>query len=693
MAKITDIPHRIVNVGDVVSATTISVYEAGTSTLIDLYDDATLTNLIDNPLEIPSGNPIPPLYHDFAGLVRIQITNASGTIFDDDPYDQPVSANDLSSVSGAGLVGLQQSGTNTRARTVAEKSNEVVSVSDFVDIGPQGTNDASAGFTQAIHDGRSLLFPNGVIRIDSDLTLSPQALDLSGSGKNSILDFSGGGSLYLKTDPMALPDLAADVVGGQNRVEFAIAHGLNEGDVFALWNPTDGSFFADRPYYRDGAMFRVAEVVSLTELRIYGVAKRNFSAANFKTYKISGGRVSLKNLHIIPNASGGVPLFIDGYQGVNIEGISCDSGAPDTAICLKRCYDFHVAGTRSTVQAGDAYPVIIANCQKGIVDHLVNYSTRHCVAFGGGSGDATVPTADIEVSHCLFDNIASNGIGAMDGAHGNCEDIIFSHNILKCGLNLGGANMTYLNNIIYGAPPPANGGSGLCAYGSEIKGGVFTFIGNRFITWGDGASFGIVHCDVSEREEDFLLIAHDNVMENRGSATTIRAWRIEIGSVAGAHRVDTEIDGFAFKGIKPQIILGLSGVADISGQSSFSIGKLTGLTGTVLVGASNPVNYNAMMRMPRVTGQTTLSTIIGQAVAITSAIALPYSYPRAPRCGATVISSTPVNVSPSGSRRVLAQISAITASTIRPCILTGDSTAWSSAENRLVDWWASIDDF
>lgn len=108
MGQITDIPYRILNGNPVSTNTTITVYEAGTSTPLLLFSDEALTSPIANPLTVTSGNPIPPLYHNFGGDVRVEAADGGGTIFDDDPYDRPVNQSKLASPFGGEMVGTDR---------------------------------------------------------------------------------------------------------------------------------------------------------------------------------------------------------------------------------------------------------------------------------------------------------------------------------------------------------------------------------------------------------------------------------------------------------------------------------------------------------------------------------------------------------------------------------------------------------
>lgn len=113
MARITDIPHRIINAGGVASAIEINVYEVETSSRVALYSDESLTNPVNNPYSVVVGNPVPILYHSHTDKVRVEVTEVNGTIFNDDPYGAPVSETDLASIEsdkGAAMVGTESGG-------------------------------------------------------------------------------------------------------------------------------------------------------------------------------------------------------------------------------------------------------------------------------------------------------------------------------------------------------------------------------------------------------------------------------------------------------------------------------------------------------------------------------------------------------------------------------------------------------
>lgn len=155
---ITDIPHRMVNAGNLSGAIDIHVYGSGTSTPVNIYSDPELTSPIANPLSVGAGSPVPALYHGFAGDIRIEVTGGGNTIFDDDPYDRPLGELILASADsdkGSALVGFQQTGSYAASRFARDELIESVKVTQFT-----GADDCEQ-FENAFsaHPGRVIHIP------------------------------------------------------------------------------------------------------------------------------------------------------------------------------------------------------------------------------------------------------------------------------------------------------------------------------------------------------------------------------------------------------------------------------------------------------------------------------------------------------------------------------------------------------
>lgn len=101
----------------------IHAFESGTEKPASLFADAALTREIPNPVPVLFGSPIPNFYHANAGGVRVKVVNANSqsVVFDDDPYDRPVSLQTLSGGDGSDMVGNRlKVGSGLRVQTVSE---------------------------------------------------------------------------------------------------------------------------------------------------------------------------------------------------------------------------------------------------------------------------------------------------------------------------------------------------------------------------------------------------------------------------------------------------------------------------------------------------------------------------------------------------------------------------------------------
>lgn len=180
MGQITDIPHRIVNGSSVPSDTTITVYQAGTSTPVSLFSDEAHMNPALNPFTVTSGNPIPALYHDFGGEIRVEVVDGSGTAFDADPYDRPVGELALASSAGGEMVGLVH---GTLANAV-----QWVTPQMFGAVGDGITDDATA-IAATLASGSPVDWGGAIYRIASPVAQTVTSkIQWRGNGATIVYD-------------------------------------------------------------------------------------------------------------------------------------------------------------------------------------------------------------------------------------------------------------------------------------------------------------------------------------------------------------------------------------------------------------------------------------------------------------------------------------------------------------------------
>ena len=584
-----------------------------------------------------------------------------------------------------------QAGVGAVERTVQDKMREWVSVKDFGAVG-DGVADDSAAILAAITaaGGKQVKIPPGTYRITSLIEYSGP-VSLQGE-EGAVFIMEGDGRFLFSSAPVSIPHLSHDLQAGRNSVSFLSSHGLLPGDVFVLYNPQDYSWASYRAYYRDGCMFKVDTVTDTTTVKTYGVAPDTYTFANFEAYKLVGQGVSIKDITLRPSASTAtVLLWIDGHVGVDVSGVVIEKGATYTGIEIWRCFDVRVSGCSGELSGGDSYPIAISNSQKVTVSDCELYSARHCIGLGGRTGDACVPTRDVLITHCNLYNASSGGFGAAD-IHGNCENIHYSNCYFNTCANVAGANVKYSNCVIIGRDP-ATYPDGNCAYGSEVVKGVFEFEDCRFITYGNGESFGaFVHINVDNRKASVTVRVKGCTGENRGASSTIRCVTIGVGNTTlGVGNVDLAVQDFTFVSSVPSFAIAMwSGLANVSSVASTVIDNLIAPSGSALVGASASVNYAMPMRLPTQSGRQAITATSGTAFTTGVSQTFRYIYPRVPYAQVTTGNDTSKNYN--GNRAIFGLCQRVTKSAITPWIESGDATNWTDTYATHVMWQVGIDE-
>ena len=596
----------------------------------------------------------------------------------------------LAAADGSSLVGFRQASAGAVVRTAQDKMREVVSVKDFGAVGDGAVDDTSAilaAITAA--NGRSVKVPAGTYRISSLIEYSGP-VSLQGEG-GAVFIMEGAGRFLFSSAPVSIPRHSPDLQAGRNSVSFLSAHGLLPGDVFVLYNTQDYSWASYRTYYRDGCMFKVDTVTNTTTVKTYGVAPDTYTAANFVAYKLVGQGVSIKDITLRPSASTAtVLLWVDGHVGVDVSGVVIEKGASYAGIEIWRCFDVRVSGCSGELSGGDSYPIAISNSQKVTISDCSLYSARHCIALGGRAGDACVPTRDVLITHCNLYNASSSGIGAAD-VHGNCENIHYSNCYFNSCANVAGANVKYSNCVIMGRDPVAYP-DGNCVFGSEVVKGVFEFEDCRFITYGNGASFGaFVDMGVADRKASVTVRIKGCTGENRGASSTVRCFTITVGTALGAGNIDLVVQDFTFvSSVAAFLIAAWADSADVSSVASTVIDNLSAPSGSALVGATNAANISMPMRLPLQSGRQAITATSGTTFTTGTAQTFRYIYPRVPY--AQVTSGDDTAKGYNENRAIFGLCQRVTTSAITPWIESGDGTNWTATHATHVMWRVGIDE-
>ncbi len=540
--------------------------------------------------------------------------------------------------------------------------------------------DNSAALAAVFAYDKYVEIPERTYKINTTVTTDKNP-NLKGFGDRSILDLSGGGKIEIKKSIVAIPDLSANAVGGENVLIFSSAHGLSVNDIVIIYNPTDYSFSPKRAYYRDGVMLKVASISSAAQVKVYGIIPSTFIAANVDCYKLTGAAVKLRDFAIVPNSAQDVQVEIDGHINVLIDNVYCPNGSNDANISIARSWGIEI-DAKGSASAGGAYPVTIANCQHGKLTGDTN-STRHCVLFGGYGDAGSVPTRDFVISNMILENEPTAGIGASD-AHGNCENLLFANCVMKSGANIGGKNIYYDNCVIYGRPPSLYA-DGNCVYGSEFVGGNIEFSKCNFVSWGSLASFGLIYFNMSVLTDNVIFKITDCTFDSKAATVSDNIVIIFIGdSSPSAFRIDTQINGFWIRTPNlPTSVFAWVGSNDKSSTMSLLMDNIRANNGCSLVAASNAANYNSSLRLPRSINTVTVSIDNTTFQHIGAAQSYRYVYPRLPR---VIVSAGTKNSDGSaqsgsiGGKTVVPFARAISASQITMAVTSGDGANFTSSD-------------
>lgn len=150
----------------------VYTYESGTDTPLDVYEDDTGDNPYNQPVVLDSNGEA--VIYFGPDSYRINVTDADDVQLDNYPIDgfipAPAIVDELKAFfaddAGSSFVGFIQSGAGAVARTVQDKSRDIVSVRDFGAIGDGETDDTNAiqvacDALGALPFGGTLYWPNG----------------------------------------------------------------------------------------------------------------------------------------------------------------------------------------------------------------------------------------------------------------------------------------------------------------------------------------------------------------------------------------------------------------------------------------------------------------------------------------------------------------------------------------------------
>ncbi|MEQ6694842.1 phage tail fiber protein [Pseudomonas aeruginosa] len=644
------------------------------------------------------------------GGIQGPINNAANILYLY-PDGTPHVVQDLSKSDGASGIGWKQ-------RTVADRLNDTANVKDYGAIADGAYHPLSerfatlaeaqavyphataltdsidwAAYQAAINSGAPHVHAPGGHYVMNRGTLAERDIRYTGDGYATRVDFSladGPGSCMLTQGELVqIGDLSVSVVKGARTLTFAAAPDLAPGDVVIVYNPANGSWLADRDPYRAGEMWKVHSVSGST-VTIYGNSSSVYLFSEVDVYRMRGVRVSVDQMHFSPSDTYSIaPFKVVFGDGVKVSNYYASDVTLYTGLEVERCFDVSINAVSSPNRSpavNDEYGITISNCHNFSVYGGYAAATRHAVALGGMDDVCCVPNRHGLIYGMHIEGIdIDSDIGAGD-MHGNADKITYDNCEFRNGVILQGRDATVRNSTIYGVSST----SGEALYGTEVYGGTYTIENNRFISYGNGASFGIIHISPgTSQREALLIIARNNTFElpNATGSTKVLFLRgrnspLPISAnIDGVHvhmaSVAMQCFLFADDSIKSELL-----------SNYLIIDNVYGPFGTSLLYPTTK-NANIPTRQMEQSGEVTVTTN-GTATALPAAnISFRYPYSKKPMAVACASGVNGVAFSSLGGQSPVPIVYAVVAASIRPGLVAATSS-FTSGEQAVVGWRAGI---
>ncbi|MBX5729666.1 hypothetical protein ISD83_16665 [Pseudomonas aeruginosa] len=617
----------------------------------------------------------------------------------------------LATSAGAGMIGY-------RERTVADRLNDTANVKDYGAIADGAYHPLSerfatlaeaqavyphataltdsidwAAYQAAINSGAPHVHAPGGHYVMNRGTLAERDIRYTGDGYATRVDFSladGPGSCMLTQGELVqIGDLSVSVVKGARTLTFAAAPDLAPGDVVIVYNPTNGSWLADRDPYRAGEMWKVHSVSGST-VTIYGNSSSVYLFSEVDVYRMRGVRVSVDQMHFSPSDTYSIaPFKVVFGDGVKVSNYYASDVTLYTGLEVERCFDVSINAVSSPNRSpavNDEYGITISNCHNFSVYGGYAAATRHAVALGGMDAVCCVPNRHGLIYGMNIEGIDLASDTSAGDMHGNADKITYDNCEFRNGVILQGRDATVRNSTVYGVSST----SGEAIYGSEVYGGTYTIENNRFISYGDGAAFGIVHISPSSTQrEALLIIARNNTFELPNATGSTKVFFLRgrnsplpiSANIDGVHvhmaSVAMQCFLFADDSIKSELL-----------SNYLIIDNVYGPFGTSLLYPTTK-NANIPTRQMEQSGEVTVTTN-GTATALpASNVSFRYPYSKKPMVVACASGVNGVAFSSLGGQSPVPIVYAVVASSIRPGLVAATSS-FTSGEQAVVGWRAGI---
>jgi len=285
---------------------------------------------------------------------------------------------------------------------------------------PGATDDTVALNRMFSCGGRQFFLPAGRYPFSDTLRVPNGAL-VTGAGRGiTVLDGSAAepGTFISHATHMAigeqggtyvpLPALAADLVEGDDIVDFAAAHGMEKGDVFYVLDPNDNSLTNYRPNYRMGDLFEVDKVKTSTRVKVTKPHRFPITSAAGVCGKHTGDRGGgLRDFTLLcyPDEDTlTVGIKAAGQVNYDVSNIEVRDPHFVGVFVTEGSYDFTVDGCTVLCTADSApnneslqYCIVAGAVSRGRITNNYAVGGRHAIDGGDSTGDIDVCATDIFV--------------------------------------------------------------------------------------------------------------------------------------------------------------------------------------------------------------------------------------------------------------------------------------------------------
>jgi hypothetical protein len=298
-------------------------------------------------------------------------------------------------------------------------------------------------------------------------------LTLEGAGVDTlIVPGTGDWPHFLLTSEgrsVPLAGLASATQAGDSSVRLQGTADCRPGDLIQIYDPRPSSLSGRRPVYRAGEFALVASTEG-RKVNLLTPLMGLYRPISTRLARIEPSRITLKNLRFESGKFGAVRLTHG--RGIILASVLVECAAAH-GVYIDRCFDFQAIDcsidNRGAGSASD-YGLAVGNSQVGRISGGSFYGRRHGIGLGGGDLADGSPTSNITISGCTLANDPRNGAPTAD-IHGNCRNISYENCRIENGATVAGLNARY-DRCEIGAMR-----NGVCIYGGEMLGGLFTIEG------------------------------------------------------------------------------------------------------------------------------------------------------------------------------------------------------------------------